>query len=171
MLHFQSQDDDKRSHDLMSKLSFKAVVEPPSPPRAGVSSPCYSQIRFPTLQNLASNLTSSGLDLCFIQWKTSRFARSIDVAVSSLRRVLTKWWGTCAFSAELHPADQPGIWLRVWNHLMPETLFHDGAFLATVDSSYKHYEKILTKSMIQHTSRVYRRMGNISASQKLKKKN
>lgn len=53
---------------------------------------------------------------------------------------------------------------------MPETLFHDGAFLATVDSSYKHYEKILTKSMIQHTSGVYRRMGNISASQKLKKK-
>lgn len=47
---------------------------------------------------------------------------------------------------------------------------HDGAFLATVDSSYKHYEKILTKSMIQHKPWIYRRMGNLSASQKLKKK-
>lgn len=30
--------------------------------------------------------------------------------------------GICGFCAELRPADQPGIWLRVWSHLMPETL-------------------------------------------------
>lgn len=38
------------------------------------------------------------------------------------------WRGTCGFSAELRPADQPGIWLRVWNHLMPETLLTMGLF-------------------------------------------
>lgn len=84
MLHFQSQDDDKRSHDLMSKLSFK--LSSSLRLRLELVFPLpVSQIRFPTLQNLASNLTSSELDVCFIQWKTSRFARSIDVTVSSLR--------------------------------------------------------------------------------------
>lgn len=69
--------------------------------------------------------------------------------------------------AELHPADQPGIWLRVWNHLMPETLFAMGHFGKTIHSSFTdNWRKILTGLPLNLRRVSNTSLGDISARQK-----
>lgn len=110
MLNISKRDDEKTSCEVISSLS---------PTLHSCSSLTKSILGH---YNFAINITT---DIPFCTMKTFILPASVDKSTSSLSKadeLIRNLW----FCAELRPADQPGIWLRVWNHLMPENTVHDG---------------------------------------------
>lgn len=139
-----------------------------------VSSPCHLH---PIVWFLSSLLANHKLHFLYFYIhahpndKNNLPVSAVDRRSSPLARGAAEVTGTCGFGAETHPADQPGIWLRVWNHLMPETLFTTGLSSATVDSTSQHRKRIILTRLGSNPRRVPNdRLANISASPKLERK-